>query len=70
MSQIQLTSVVTCPKCGFGKEEDMPVELCIFFYECERCKAFLKPKPGDCCIFCSYGSVRCPPKQSEQGVVE
>ena len=21
-------------------------------------------KEGDCCIFCSYGTVKCPPKQS------
>src|SRR6266496_4470497 len=37
-----------------------------FFYECSNCKAVLKPKPGDCCVFCSYGSVKCPPKQAEQ----
>ncbi|MFA9408701.1 MAG: GDCCVxC domain-containing (seleno)protein, partial [Candidatus Dadabacteria bacterium] len=23
-------------------------------------KVLLKPKPGDCCVFCSYGSVKCP----------
>ena len=23
------------------------------------------PKPGDWCIFCSYGSSRCPPRQNE-----
>nr|WP_283817643.1 GDCCVxC domain-containing (seleno)protein [Bradyrhizobium diazoefficiens] len=23
------------------------------------------PKSGDCCVFCSYGTVPCPPKQSE-----
>jgi hypothetical protein len=23
----------------------------------------LRPKPGDCCVFCSYGSVKCPPQQ-------
>ena len=26
----------------------------------------LKPKEGDCCVFCSYGSVKCPPIQSEK----
>ena len=25
---------------------------------------FLKPKPGDCCVFCSYGTVPCPPIQA------
>jgi hypothetical protein len=24
----------------------------------------LKPEPGDCCVFCSYGSVPCPPIQA------
>jgi len=22
-------------------------------------------KAGDCCVFCSYGTVKCPPKQAE-----
>jgi hypothetical protein len=25
--------------------------------------ALLKPKSGDCCVFCSYGDVPCPPIQ-------
>jgi len=41
----------------------MPTDACQFFYECASCKAILRPKAGDCCVFCSYGSVRCPPKQ-------
>ncbi len=59
-------SVMTCPHCSFAKEESMPTDACQFFYECRNCKAVLKPKPGDCCVFCSYGSVKCPPKQAEQ----
>jgi hypothetical protein len=23
----------------------------------------LRPKAGDCCVFCSYGTVPCPPVQ-------
>jgi hypothetical protein len=26
----------------------------------------LRPKKGDCCVFCSYGSVLCPPIQAER----
>ena len=59
------TSVITCPKCGFSKEENMPMDSCQFFYECTKCKARLRPKAGDCCVFCSYGSVKCPSKQKE-----
>jgi transcription elongation factor Elf1 len=60
-----LTATITCPHCGHRESETMPVDACLFFYECTACATRLKPKPGDCCVFCSYGSAKCPPKQSE-----
>lgn len=57
------TSVITCPECGFPKEEDMPTDACMYFYKCLNCSAMMKPKDGDCCVFCSYGTVPCPPVQ-------
>lgn len=62
---VQLYSILTCPQCSFQKEELMPIDACQFFYECSNCQSILKPKPGDCCVFCSYGSVPCPPVQQE-----
>lgn len=59
-----LISEITCPKCGHKKIETMPTNSCQFFYECEKCKVVLKPLKGDCCVFCSYGSLPCPPIQS------
>lgn len=59
----KLHSIVTCPECGVQTEETMPPDACWFFYECRGCHARLRPKPGDCCVFCSYGSVPCPPIQ-------
>lgn len=61
--KIELLSTITCPSCGHKKTEEMPTNACLFFYECEHCKTRLKPKPGDCCVFCSYGTVKCPPIQ-------
>ena len=61
---IHLQSVVTCPHCGHTAEETMPTNACLFFFDCPACHARLKPKPGDCCVFCSYGSVPCPPIQA------
>jgi hypothetical protein len=58
-----LQSTITCPKCGAKTEETMPTNACWFFYDCPACHARLKPKEGDCCVFCSYGSVKCPPVQ-------
>lgn len=62
-----LESLITCPQCGFEKEETMPTDACLFFYECTKCKALLRPQSGDCCVFCSYGTEKCPPKQQEHG---
>ncbi|CAN5525427.1 hypothetical protein BH18VER2_BH18VER2_10950 [soil metagenome] len=62
-SEPVLESVITCPSCGHRTEETMPTNACLFFYDCNRCNTRLKPKPGDCCVFCSYGSVPCPPIQ-------
>jgi hypothetical protein len=31
-----------------------------------RCGAMLRPKEADCCVFCSFGSVPCPPIQAER----
>ena len=56
-------SVFNCPMCGNKKEEEMPTDACQFFYECENCHSVIKPKKGDCCVYCSYGSVDCPPVQ-------
>lgn len=61
--KITLKSTITCPNCGNKKEEIMPTDACQFFYECEKCKTILKPKKGDCCVYCSHGTVPCPPIQ-------
>lgn len=63
--KIMLNSVITCPNCGYQKEEEMPVNACLYFYTYEQCEAYLKPLRRDCCVFCSYGSVKCPPVQQE-----
>ena len=62
---VRLESTITCPQCGHAKTEVMPTDACLFFYDCEGCKTLLKPLAGDCCVFCSYGDVPCPPVQLE-----
>lgn len=41
----------------------MPVDSCLYYYECKGCGALLQPKLGHCCVFCSYGTFPCPPVQ-------
>jgi len=60
---IILESTITCPECGHQETETMPTDSCQFFYECKNCNEMLRPNDGDCCVFCSYGDVKCPPIQ-------
>lgn len=65
---VEQQSTITCPECGHQAIEDMPTDACQWYYECKDCGVLLHPKPGDCCVFCSYGTVPCPPvQQSEKG---
>jgi len=67
MNAVVLESVLTCPRCGVATQETMPTDACQFFYECGNCGTMLRPNRGDCCVFCSFGSVRCPPMQEQRG---
>jgi hypothetical protein len=62
-----LQSVLTCPRCGHASLETMPTDACRFYHDCAHCGALLRPLPGHCCVFCSYGSVPCPPMQAQRG---
>jgi hypothetical protein len=59
-----LESTLTCPNCGHSRLETMPTNACQFFYECSHCGVKMRPRQGDCCVFCSYGSEPCPPIQA------
>ncbi len=58
--KIILESTITCPECGHKQAETMPTDTCLWFYKCSACGVLLKPKKGDCCVFCSYGTTPCP----------
>ena len=62
-----IKSTITCPNCGYKKEEEMPTDACQYFYTCDKCKIILKPKSGDCCVYCSYGSIKCSSNQNNNG---
>jgi hypothetical protein len=68
MSGIIHESMITCPRCGFAQRETMPLDACQFFYDCAGCGARLRPNEGDCCVFCSFGSVPCPPRQAGSSI--
>ena len=57
------TGTIACPKCRHKAVEPIPTDRCLFFYQCLGCGVVLKPKPGDCCVFCSYSETRCKSRQ-------
>jgi hypothetical protein len=63
MARIVTEATITCPACGHQKKETMPSDACQYFYSCEPCGELLRPRLGDCCVFCSYADSVCPPKQ-------
>ena len=64
-AEVVTRSFIRCPECGHRREETMPEDACLYFYECTGCGKLLRSLVGDCCVFCSYGSVACPPVQLE-----
>ncbi len=56
-------SDITCPKCGFTKNEKLPTSFCLIKYACTKCKHEMVPDEGDCCVFCTYGTHKCPSMQ-------
>jgi len=63
MAEVVIEARITCPECGFAKVETMPMDACRCSYACEGCGEILRPRAGDCCVFCSYGDSVCPPRQ-------
>ncbi|MCJ8319225.1 MAG: hypothetical protein MJK12_06305 [Colwellia sp.] len=66
MIEVNLESTITCPVCAHQKQEIMPTNYCQWYYQCLGCKTLLKPLKGDCCVYCSYGTVPCPPIQEDK----
>lgn len=64
---VKVESEITCPHCGHTATETMPLDACVGFYPCRHCGTVLRPKQGDCYVFCSYGTVPCPPIQIDRG---
>ncbi len=63
----QTHSTLTCPECGHAERLEMPTDACQWFHTCTGCGTVLRPKPGDCCVFCSWADVPCPPVQAGAG---
>jgi hypothetical protein len=57
------TTQITCPLCNYIKTEILPTDVCVIAYTCDSCHTELFPEEGDCCVYCTYGTHKCPSKQ-------
>lgn len=62
---VMLETVIKCPRCGYFQMETMPAEACVICWKCPGCAEVIRPKPGDCCVYCSHASNKCPAAQAE-----
>ncbi|MCA1562110.1 MAG: hypothetical protein LC753_04350 [Acidobacteria bacterium] len=62
-----LNAILTCPHCSHEEPTIMPTDRCVIVFDCPGCGATLRPKAGDCCVFCSYADRSCPPTQASPG---
>ena len=65
LPKVSLWSVLTCPNCGCSKLEPIPDSTVKRLYTCTECEAILEPASWECCVYCSYGSVRCAKQQTK-----
>lgn len=64
--KVKTKANLTCPFCGVAQEVKMPETGCQYMHQCQKCGKVITAKEGDCCVFCSYADIKCPPKQLEQ----
>lgn len=54
---------LTCPECGTQQAAEMLDSGHSYAYQCDGCKEIIEKKEESCCVYCSYGEVKCPSQQ-------
>ena len=63
---VTLKCRLTCPGCGHVTSEVMPTDTSPYFHDCVGCGRLIRPRIGDCCVYCSHGDVPCTPVQVQR----
>lgn len=59
-----IINTIRCPHCEAAVSELMEYDACVIFVYCPKCHSRIDLRPGDCCVFRSYGSTPCPHPQT------
>ncbi len=57
--KLSKTAMIKCPFCGIRKRELIPQNMCIYFFECVKCKQKVPTPPAKCCVFCAFSNKKC-----------
>lgn len=66
---VRVECEVTCPKCGHSEWMTMEPDYSPYVYQCDRCLTVSVPTDGECCLFCSFGSSPCLPRQKTNNLI-
>lgn len=62
-STINRTCTLYCPHCRAGSHERMPMDGTLHEFHCHWCERLVRHGPEEHCIYCAFGSRKCPQMQ-------
>jgi len=65
-----LETMLKCPHCSVEQRATMPVSGMKMAQDCRFCNETMIAKQGSCCVFCSYGIIKCPDAQYKELLLE
>lgn len=63
VSDVLNKNELTCPECGTKQKGEMLEAAYSYAYQCNGCSEIIEKKTDSCCVYCSYGEVKCPSEQ-------
>ncbi len=63
VTEILSKNMLTCPECASQQTAEMLDTGHSYAYQCDHCSEIIEKKEDSCCVYCSYGEVKCPSQQ-------
>jgi hypothetical protein len=66
LKTVKIETILSCPYCGKQQRVFMSLSGVKSSLYCFFCEQKIFSKDGVCCVFCSYGSAKCPVAQEKE----
>lgn len=63
VTEVLSKNQLTCPECASQQSAEMLDTGHSYAYQCDNCLEIIEKKEDSCCVYCSYGEVKCPTQQ-------